>query len=218
MPLQTDYLTPPVLTSAHIGHTVLCHRPVRALMPAMTAGRFGTQIIACNYGHAGFGWIMAPGSTGFVLDQMTTLVNAQAKKQAITIVGAGIMGLMAAYQLLQRGYHDITVVAQGHTHLTSHKAVGFFSPTIELGKSWITQDIKTIVRASYAFYQDILAGRQPDFAPSSLLQLPMYTAKPNLNGIILSPSPAQRVIIDFGTGAAHEVIKQEGGLLIHVNV
>ena len=215
---QIRYLTPPLLEPSNISTKVLCHRPTRSKTPAMNALCINKQIIVNNYGHSGFGWIMAPGAILFVLEQMATLLPHDSKTQPITIIGAGVMGLMTAYQLTKRGFKNITIVAQATDNLTSHKAVGFFSPSIELGKSWMTPDIEQIIHTSYAFYQQIIEGQHQDFAPQSAQFLPMYIPKERKSAIRASKHPVTPIIIDFGNGASHEMVEQHGGIIIHVNL
>lgn len=215
---QIRYLAPPKLEPANISAEVLCHRPTRSKTPAMNALRINNQIIVNNYGHSGFGWIMAPGATKHVLSEMTTLLPHNSKKLPITIIGAGVMGLMAAYQLILNGFANITIIAKETDNLTSHNAVGFFSPSIELGKSWMTPDIEQIIHTSYAFYHQIIEDQHPNFARQSAQFLPMYIPKERKSAIRASKHPVMPVIIDFGNGASHEMVEQHGGIIIHVNL
>ncbi len=218
MQLPISYLTPPLLDNDNLGTKVLCHRPTRQHTPAMHALVIGNQILVNHYGHAGFGWIMAPGSTPFVLNQLEALLPATAKKRAITVIGAGVIGLTAAYQLSLRGYTNITIVAENTQELTSHKAVGFFSPSIDLGRSWMTEEVQDLLRASYHFYTHVVAGHNPDFSAESARIMPMYTTKPQKSAVSLSPYPVEQMLVDFGTGVQHTMLKQEGGLLINVGL
>ncbi len=212
------YLTPPLLDHDNISTHVLCHRPTRSKMPAMNVSCIDKQVIVNNYGHAGFGWIMAPGATQYVLAQMKTLLPSNCKTLPITIIGGGIMGLTAAYQLTQQGFTNITIVAKETDDLTSHKAVGFFSPSIELGKSWMTPDIEDIIHSSYAFYSQIITGKHTNFATSSAQFLPMYIPKQRKSAIAASGHPVTPVTLDFGTGASHDMVEQHGGIIVHVNL
>ncbi len=218
MPTQVRYLTPPNLDAANISKEVLCHRPARSKTPAMNALRLGNQVLVNNYGHSGFGWIMAPGATQFVLSQLQALLPLNSKQLPITIIGAGVMGLTAAYQLIQQGFKNITIVAQAADDLTSHNAVGFFSPSIELGKSWMTPDIEQIIHDSYHFYTQIITGQQPPFAATSAQLLPMYIPKQKKSAILASPHPVTPVTLDFGTGTSHEMVEQNGGIIVHVHL
>lgn len=42
----------------------------------------------------------------------------------ITIIGAGTIGLFTAYDLMKRGFTDITIVSEKFDKLTSHNAGG----------------------------------------------------------------------------------------------
>ena len=219
MSTQIRYLTPPLLGPANTSKTVTCYRPARSKMPAMNALPLGKQILVNNYGHSGFGWIMAPGATSFVLNQMQSLLPpGKVTSTSVTIVGAGIMGLMAAFYLIQRGFFKITIVAEATSSLTSHNAVGFFSPSIELGKSWMTPDIEDIVRNSYHFYTNIIASQYDAFASTSAQFLPMYIPKQKKSAIVASPHPIADVTLDFGTGVSHQMVEQHGGIIVHVEL
>lgn len=128
--LEIRKITPPKLDSLHLGPQITCHRPMRHGAPNMSVTKQNEQIIAHNYGHGGSGWTLGPGSSQHVNDLLLTSEYAHeiTKETPITILGAGALGLFSAYDLHQRGFKNITIVAEKFEGLTSHIAGGLLAP------------------------------------------------------------------------------------------
>lgn len=123
-------VTPPRLDTAYLGEHVLCYRPMRKGAPRMNLETLGSQLVAHNYGHGGSGWTLAPGTAKYVVDlvQESDPGKSIAKDDPVTVVGAGVIGLFTAYELIQRGYSNISVLAERFDKLTSHNAGGLLAP------------------------------------------------------------------------------------------
>ena len=117
-------ITPPRLDTAYLGEHVLCYRPMRKGAPRMNLETLGSQLVAHNYGHGGSGWTLAPGTAKYVVDLVEESDQGKsiAKDDPVTVVGAGVIGLFTAYELIQRGYSNISVLAERFDKLTSHNA------------------------------------------------------------------------------------------------
>ena len=110
---EIRYISPPKLEEAHLGKRILCHRPMRLGTPAMEATYKNEKRIISNYGHGGSGWTLAPGSAIYVVDLFEKFADkGLTKNSKITIVGAGVIGLFTAYELIQRGYKNIEIVSE----------------------------------------------------------------------------------------------------------
>lgn len=87
-----------------------------------------------NYGHGGAGWTLCWGSAELVAD----IVDEQEEQKPIAVIGAGIIGLTTAYELILRGY-EVTIYSdqfssfsdQGESDhkMTSDVAGGQWTPS-----------------------------------------------------------------------------------------
>ena len=121
--IEVRNIKPPKLDVQHLGEKVLCHRPLRNGIPNMTVEKKESKIIAHNYGHGGSGWTLGPGAARYIND---LLINSEYATNLdmdtpITVLGAGCIGLYTAYDLHQRGYKNITIVADKFERLTSQQ-------------------------------------------------------------------------------------------------
>ena len=162
-------ITPPRLESAYLGEKVHCYRPLRKGSPNLSVETEGTQIVAHNYGHGGSGWTLAPGSAQYVvgLVEASDAGKKFAKDAPVTVVGAGVIGLFTAYELVKRGYTNVTVVAEKFDGLTSHNAGGLLAPVSMDNNPEMQAVIDKIGIDAYTFYAEIARGTQPDSTCSS---------------------------------------------------
>lgn len=107
-PVETVQLTPPIIKPMSQMDQVACYRSVRSVMPRILVeserGNYSTttygswcileKIVAHNYGHAGSGWTLAPGSATYVVDGVIKEMYIQGlgKDEPVVIVGAGVVG------------------------------------------------------------------------------------------------------------------------------
>src|SRR5206468_6707852 len=121
-------IIPPKLTNAHLGKRVLCHRPMRKGTPMMNVEKIADKVVANNYGHGGSGWTLGPGSVKYVIDLLEREIPKDPKDTPIAVIGAGAIGLFSTIELIDRGYTNITIVAENFSDLTSHNAGGLLAP------------------------------------------------------------------------------------------
>lgn len=146
----------------HLRREILCRRPFREGGVRLEAERIGAQTVIHCYGHGGSGWTLAPGCGKRMLD-LYLAEAGRAPNRDVTIIGAGVIGLFAAYYLSRhkREYPDavgeITIVADRFEDLTSHNAGGLFEPF-----SIAADPDFELLADSYAFYHDIALGRPPE--------------------------------------------------------
>ncbi len=219
-PLEVRNIIPPRLDTAYLGEKVLCFRPMRRGVPNMTIETVGSQLIAHNYGHGGSGWTLAPGCSKYVVDLVEASPKGKSisKNAAVTVVGGGVLGLFTAYELVQRGYTNITVVADKFDKLTSHNAGGLLAPVSMSNNPEIQPLIDKVGIDAYKFYASVAQGKQQDFQKGALI-VPAYFEDRDASG--LEPyvgkvmQPAKDVILDFGNGTQRKMVSYDDGIFIN---
>lgn len=212
-------IIPPRLDTAYLGEKILCYRPVRKGLPNMTIETIGNQLIANNYGHGGSGWTLAPGCSKYVVDLVAASPKGQsiAKADEITVIGGGVLGLFTAYELVQRGYTNITVVAQSFDKLTSHNAGGLLAPVSMSNNPEIQPLIDQVGFDAYRFYAQVAQNKLPNFQAGAKI-VPAYFEDRDSSG--LEPyvgkvmQPAKDVILDFGNGTQRKMVSYDDGIFI----
>jgi len=191
--------------------------------PNLSVEQAGRQTIAHDYGHGGSGWTLGPGSVKYVVDlaEATPQVRARRKDEPVTVVGAGVMGLLTAYELVQRGYTDITVVAERFDRLTSHNAGGLIAPVSMDNDPAMQALVDRIGIDAYRFYASIARGDIPEFRGGAVV-VPAYFERRDDSG--LEPyvgvvmSPAKDVVLDFGNGTRRAMVAYDDAIFVDAAV
>jgi len=212
-------ITPPRLDTAYLGEEILCYRPMRRGAPNMSVETVGSQIIAHNYGHGGSGWTLAPGTAKYVVDLVEDTEGGAivSKGEPVTVVGAGVIGLFTAYELVQRGYSNVTVMAERFEKITSDNAGGLLAPVSMDNAPEIQAIIDQIGIDAYRFFAAVAQGEQPDFAGGAKI-VPSYFETREESG--LEPyvgqvmQPAKDVVVDFGNGTTRDMVVYDDGIFI----
>ncbi|MFZ9594617.1 MAG: FAD-dependent oxidoreductase [Bdellovibrionia bacterium] len=210
-------IQPPRLGEAHLGKKILCHRPMRRGSPQLSVERVGDRWIANNYGHGGSGWTLGPASAQYVIRLLEERIKDQPKDTPIAIVGAGALGLFSAIELIERGYTDLTIVAESFDDLVSHRAGGLLAPVSMDNDSGMQQVIDQMGIEAYRFYHQIALGQHPIFKTGARL-LPVYVQSREDSG--LEPyvgkvmRPAEDVTVDFGNGTTREMVVYDDGIFM----
>lgn len=219
---QVRMITPPQLTEHYLGKKILCYRPMRKGSPAMYIQTVKDKIIAHNYGHGGSGWTLGPGVTAYVAELLQKEIqeNHIQKEEPISIIGAGVIGLLSALEMLNRGYTDITIYAESFDNLASHNAGAILAP-VSMENNDLMQDlINKLGIDAYKFYKNIADGKNPQFTHSGVKILPTYFE--NRQDSLLEPyvgvvmEPAKDVILDFGNGTQRKMIAYDDGIFINI--
>lgn len=221
---EVRLINPPRLDADHIYQTVLCHRPLRRGGPMLSVQDLEGKLIASNYGHSGSGWTLGPGSVKYVLDlleEKMSLSNMN-KEEPITIVGAGVMGLMSAVELEQRGYHNVKIVAASFDELASHKAGGQFAPVYmgnDPDKQILMDQIGVV---SYNYYKQIIQGEHKCLQRGAALVTDYFE---NVKDFGLEPfveagamQPAKEVILDFKNGMTRKMYAYDDCIYMDVSL
>jgi glycine/D-amino acid oxidase-like deaminating enzyme len=216
-------ITPPKLDAAHLGERITAYRPMRHGSPELTVEKRGEQIIANDYGHGGSGWSLAPGSASYVNQLLiNSLYSADLKKDTpITIIGAGVIGLFTAYDLVQKGYTNITVVAENFDNLTSHNAGGLLAPASMDNEPKMQKIVDNIGIDGYKFFEQVAKKTHPDFKEGAAI-MPLYCE--NRKDCGLEPfvgkvmSPAKEVTLDFGNGTKRAMIAYDDAIFVDTSL
>jgi len=173
---------------------------------------------ANNYGHGSSGWTLAPGSVTYVNVLLEKSAgNKLTKNSNITIVGGGVIGLLTAFDLIHRGYSNITIIAEQFDDLASHKAGGLVAfVKIDIDPS-MREMVDKIRADGYKFYKKIADGKDPIFKNGAVI-LPTYF--PTREDSLLEPyvgvvmKPGKDVILDFGNGKRQRMVSYDDGIFI----
>ncbi len=220
---EVRHIKPPKLDEARLGKHILCHRPMRHGSPNLSVEMRGSTLVAHNYGHGGSGWTLGPGSAKYVVDlAVATPAGASLAKGApITVLGAGALGLFTAYELVQRGYTNVTVKAAGFDDLTSHNAAGLLAPVSMDNAPELQAIIDQIGIDAYRFYASVAKGTQKDFKKGASI-VPTYFEDREHSG--LEPyvgqvmQPAKDVVLDFGNGTTRPMVAYDDGIFMDTAV
>ena len=221
--VEVRSITPPRLDTAYLGERVLCYRPMRRGAPNLSVGEVGNKLVACNYGHGGSGWTLGPGSATYVVGLLlaTDKGKAMPKDTPITVVGGGCLGLFSAYDLIKRGFTNITIVAASFDRLTSHNAGGLLAPVSMDNASGMQALIDQIGIDAYRFFASVAKGSHADF-PAGASVIPAYFERREDSG--LEPyvgvvmQPAKDVVLDFGNGTKRNMVSYDDGIFIDTAV
>lgn len=221
---EVRLINPPRLGADHIYKTVLCHRPLRKGGPMLNVQELEGKLIASSYGHSGSGWTLGPGSVKHVLDLLEAEMSVKhmTKNEPITIVGAGVMGLMSAMELKQRGYQNIKVLAESFENLTSHKAGGQFAP-VYMGNDPDKQAVMDHIGVvSYQYYKQIIEGQHAYLTRGASLVTDYFENKADFG---LEPyveagamRPAKDVILDFQNGTTRRMFAYDDCIYMDVSI
>lgn len=216
---EIRHINPPQLSTEHMGRRILCHRPMRRGTPNMTVEKQGEQVIAHNYGHGGSGLTLAPGSARYVNDLLINSEHAKdlTKDTPITIVGGGVLGIFTAYDLIQKGYNNITIMAESFKDLASHRCGGLIAPVSMDNDPALQKIVNQIGIDAYKFYESIAKSAHPHFKKFVRI-IPAYFENREESG--LEPyvgkvmRKAKDVILDFGNGTKRSMVSYDDGMFV----
>lgn len=116
--LKTPNLSPENVIGTHVGI-----RPFRKTGVRLETEIMNDKLIIHNYGYGGSGLTLSFGASHEVL---SFLQNEKAK--TVAVLGAGVIGLTTAYDLLEKGYDVRIYAAEWSPNLTSNVAAGIWTP------------------------------------------------------------------------------------------
>jgi hypothetical protein len=219
--LEIRKIIPPAFEAVNLGEWILCYRPMKHGMPNLSVGQLGNQVVAHNYGHGGSGWTLGPGSAKYVNSLLIDSALGKAlsdKSTPIAIIGAGLVGLFTAYDLIQRGYDNITIYAEKLDNLASHYAGGLLAPVSMDNDHAMQAVIDQIGIDAYRFYDDVARNNNSDFKQGARL-VPSYFNSREDSGLEAYVgkvmNPAKDVILDFGNGTTRKMVAYDDGIFMN---
>ena len=219
--IEIRKIIPPAFEPVNLGEKILCYRPMKHGMPNLSIEQINNKVIAHNYGHGGGGWTLGPGSTKYVNSLLieSPLGNELSDKStAIAIIGAGLVGLFTAYDLVKRGYLNITIYAEKIDSLASHFAGGLLAPVSMDNDHAMQSIIDQIGIEAYRFYDDIARNKNNDFKQGARL-VPSYFNSREDSGLEAYVGkvmkPAKEVVLDFGNGTIRNMVVYDDGIFMN---
>lgn len=217
--VEVRRITPPKLNSSYLGQRVLCHRPMRMGSPKVSVEQRYGKIIVNNYGHGGGGWTLAPGSADYAnyLLLNSEYVKGLTKDTPITVLGAGVIGLFAAYDLITKGYKNLTIVAESVDAQTSHTSGGLIAPVSMDNDNKIKKIVYKIAFKAYSFYKVIAEKKHPHFKEGAIILSAYFERRGDSGlepyvGVVMEP--AKDVILDFGNGTTRPMVAYDDGIFV----
>ncbi len=196
------YLATPDFSAENILGYNVGVRPYRQSGVRIEAEKMQDKLLIHNYGYGGAGLTLCWGGVQEVLRLLQQYTNTSAN---IAILGAGVIGLATAYDLLRQGHHVNIYADNFSPHLTSNVAAGILSPPenmqhLPAKKQTLLQDMFT---ASMQRYQAI--ARNAEFAGVQQVTDYRFDLSVRNNNHYASFSIAEKnVEVHFDNGKVHQ--------------
>ncbi len=213
-------IIPPKLNTENLGKKILCYRPMRKGSPRIEVVEVGEKVVANNYGHGGSGWTLGPGSATYVNNLLLKKYPEITKETPIIIIGAGCLGLFTAYDLVNKGFKNLTIIADKTENLTSHNAGGLICP-VSMDND-LNPELQTLIDKigidAYKFYESI-AKKQNSTVKDGAIIVPAYFANRQESG--LEPyvgevmQPAKDVVLDFANGKTQAMVVYDDCIFVN---
>lgn len=212
-------IDPPKLSLSNLGQKILCHRPMRYGSPNLKVEQRYGKVVANNYGHGDSCWALAPGSADYVNNLLIDSEHSKDLKKdtPITIIGGGAIGLFAAYDLLSKGFKNITIISETFNAVTSHISGGLVAPSSMDNDSQVQKIIYDIGIKAYSFYRSIAEKKHHYFTDCAVI-LPAYFENRQDSGLEpyvgIVMKPAKDVVLDFGNGTTRPMVVYDDSIFV----
>lgn len=154
---DTENLTLPDLSTQNIVEMRAGVRPYRENGIRIEAERVGDKVVIHNYGHGGAGISLSWGAVKEALALMSPNTN---KDETVAVMGAGIIGLTTANQLLDMGYSVRVYAAEWSPNTTSEVAAGLWDAFgVNMGND--TARASRIQKVSYDYFDSLARALSP---------------------------------------------------------
>lgn len=178
--------TPDLSDDQYLG-AVCGLRPCRHGGLRLETEQLGSKTIVHNYGHGGCGVTISFGTAQLVADLVT---QAAPKGDRIAVLGAGVVGLTTARELLNRGY-QVTIYADKIAHDTTSSVAGalWLPVGIEFGDTPAKiQRMHDVLQRSQAAFRS-LDPKQYGIEDISIYEPKISSTEPELfnNGTVAEP-------------------------------
>lgn len=191
------YLKAPRISREEMIGTTVGIRPYRKTGVRLEAEWLQDKLIIHNYGYGGSGLTLAFGGANEVVE---ILNNHKISSNIVAILGAGVVGLATAYDLLEKGYEVHLYADQWSPHLTSNVAAGSWTPLsfpkdIPFEKKQLHQ--RMLKTAEQRFLRSI--SHDPEFDGVSLIYCYKLTMN-NAQEAIKATNQEEEVIVHLDNG------------------
>ncbi len=227
--LEEVYLKTPLISKEHVIGTKVGIRPFRKRGVRIEAELINDKLIVHNYGYGGSGITLSFGGTEEV---MKILEQHQNIPKRVAILGAGVIGLTTAYDLLAKGYEVHIYSNEWSPNLTSNIAAGIWTPLTfpyDLPQEKEELHLRMEKIAANRFLRSV--GESPEFSGVRIMNLYSFktesweNAHPNLenneiiahfdNGTTRNGRKYQVMAIDghLFMNDLHEKVQKNGAIL-----
>ncbi len=191
------YLKTPNISRENILGTNTGIRPYRKTGIRLEAEWLQDKLIIHNYGYGGSGLTLSLGGSKEVLE---ILDRQKVSSKIVAVLGAGVVGLATAYDLLDKGYVVHLYSEKWNPDLTSNVAAGSWTPH-PLPSDSPPQKIQLHQRLLEIAEQRFLrsTGNDPEFDGVRLMSY--YILTPSNSQEVIHPiNPAEEVVVHFDNG------------------
>jgi D-amino-acid oxidase len=191
------YLKTPNLSQNMIIGTNVGIRPYRKSGVRIEAETIQDKLIIHNYGYGGSGITLCFGGAKEV---MNILNDQKPASKVVAVLGAGVIGLATAYDLLDQGFEVHIYSDNWSPNLTSNVAAGIWTP-LPISEDALEEKKQQNQRLLEASEQRFLActGNQPQFAGVHFIN--SYSFKSNSSAeAIKTKHRGEEVIVHFDNG------------------
>lgn len=206
--LPIIHLTPPSIGPDFICEDHACDRPMRSNCFQLKAEIKDNKLLVHNYGAGGAGWAF---SFGLVRESIAHFENnlklhPEFQNNPIHIIGAGVMGLMSALFLHEKGY-KVKISAKELFDIPSYNAAGMFCPVAMETNTENLERANEIGAQSFREWNSVAQGKHQLFKSGAKI-MPVFVGKDTDVGLDpyvsrgLIPAP-QEVLVNFDATQHH---------------
>lgn len=190
------YLKAPNFSRQEIIGTTVGIRPYRKTGVRLEAEWLQEKLVIHNYGYGGSGLTLSWGGSYEVLE----ILNSQEiASKSVAVLGAGVVGLATAYDLLENGYEVHLYSEKWSPDLTSNVAAGIWTPLThpeDLSPKKKLHHEKLQKIAEHRFLES--TGDHPEF--SGVRIIAHYRLPAEANQETRSANQGDEVIVHFDNG------------------
>lgn len=194
--IEHVHLKTPVIAKENVIATRVGVRPYRKTGVRIEAEYIGSKLIVHNYGYGGSGLTLCFGGAREVLH---VLENTKLPSKDVAVLGAGVVGLSVAYDLLAKGYNVHIYADEYSPNLTSDVAAGIWTPASfiqNLSDEKKELHARMLKNSESRFLKS--ADNAPEFA--GVRMIASYSFKSQLGEESPSKQEREEVIVHFDNG------------------
>ncbi len=190
------YLHTPNISKENIIGTNVGIRPFRKTGIRIEMEQIEDKLVIHNYGYGGSGLSL---SFGGVQEVLEILRYNDSSSKTVAVLGAGVVGLTTAYDLLEKGYEVHIYSDEWSPNLTSNVAAGIWSPLLllkDLSEEKKQLHLRMEKNSECRFLKSV--GDSPEFLGVRLI--PAYSFKPEGSQEPNRTKQREEIIAHFDNG------------------